>query len=126
LTSPTFDLSGASDASVSFALWFYVRDGREGDDKFVVEIGDGTNWHATPLLTIAADEDCPPEENCLGHHLVDNPAFAKVRWERQRCKIPLNALGANRKLRFTALKAAQSSGVIEAAIDEIRVWGVYD
>jgi hypothetical protein len=124
LTSPSFSLSGANAAAISYAVWFNVRDGKEADDKLVVEIGDGGNpgtW--TIIQTIAADEDCPTGENCTSQ-LTPPGAFAKVRWIRQRIRITSN-LTSGRYLRFSAVRSSEPDTVMEACIDEVNVWKTY-
>jgi hypothetical protein len=122
LTSPSFDLSGASAASISYALWFYVRNGKANDDKFVVEIGSGSTW--TPIQTISASTTCPTGENCVGAEGVDSPAFAKVRWIRQRIRITSN-LSSGQQLRFRAVRHTSSSGTMEACVDDVRITATY-
>jgi hypothetical protein len=117
-------LSGANAAAISYAVWFNVRDGKEADDKLVVEIGDGGNpgtW--TIIQTIAADEDCPTGENCTSQ-LTPPGAFAKVRWIRQRIRITSN-LTSGRYLRFSAVRSSEPDTVMEACIDEVNVWKTY-
>lgn len=112
-------------AVIDYAPWFYVRDGAADDDKFVVEIGDGSSsW--TTIQTIAADDVCPTGERCWNNPLVSNDAYAKVRWIRQRVRITSN-LTTGRYLRFHAIRGDSSPAecVMEACIDEVRVWATY-
>jgi len=117
LTSPQFDASGAA-ATLRFALWFYVRDGLdEGQgnlrDRFLVEVGDGTTWEEITELSVEATNDF--DQTQAG-------AEQKVRWLRMIAKIPESQLLPDRRLRFTARRRANSAAVMEACVDEVRVW----
>jgi hypothetical protein len=107
LTTTSFDLDASMDAAVvSYAAWVYIRNGTEDVDYLQVEIGDGSNWVEVDLVTPAG-----------------SPANALQRWIRRRVNVPSGQLNVGRKLRFSTIR---SSGFIEAAVDEVRVWGVYE
>jgi hypothetical protein len=108
LETASFDLSSATAAVLSYALWFFVRDGSANNNKFILEIGDGNNWET--IQTISTTEYEPGKWG------------QRVRWVRQRVLIPSNQLLSGRKLRFTALCPSGSPAEVEACVDEVKVW----
>jgi hypothetical protein len=113
LTTGTFDLSDLDandEVVISYALWFFVRNGRT-TDEFTVEIGDGTNW--VEIDSVAAT-------GAIGK------ATALQRWIRRRVTVDDSGQHATgRKLRFSAHHLF-GTGTVEAVVDEVRVWGVID
>ena len=112
LVTEAFDLSGLDQTDdtviVSYALWFYVRGGQTAD-KFTVEIGDGTTW-SSPIDTVAAD----------------GSGTTLQRWIRRRVRVDdVSQHTTGRKLRFSAHHPT-GAGIVEAVVDEVRVWGVKD
>jgi hypothetical protein len=108
-------LSNVQGATVSYALWFFVRKGH-ANDKFTVEIGnDSVGWATIQTINTAdLDSTLPGLEQ-------------RVRWIRQRVKVPNSTphFTSGQKLRFTATRHEDSGGTVEACVDEVRVWGVY-
>jgi hypothetical protein len=108
LTTAAFDLDPEMDAVVvSYAAWLYIRGGSENVDYLLVELGTGTNW-------IEIDRVTPTGTN----------TSALQRWIRRRViTTESTQFTTGRKLRFSTIR---SGGFIEAAVDEVRVWGVYE
>ncbi|MCG3129971.1 MAG: hypothetical protein FLDDKLPJ_00711 [Phycisphaerae bacterium] len=95
---------------VSYALWFYARQATEGDHKLRVRIYDSSSWTTIQDIDVSGDA---------------GEATTHVRWIRQCVKIPDNiTLGSGMKLRFRAIGGTTPK--IEACVDEVRVWGVYE
>jgi len=112
-TVPEFNLSGASKAVVSYALWFYVRLGNPDVDKFEVQLGSGETWRT--IDEIKAVGPPPP-----------HTATALQRWIRRRVKVSDLNPQVDRALRFKAIRAPSSlDAMVEACVDEVRVWRVY-
>jgi hypothetical protein len=107
LTTSAFNLGGANAAVVSYATWVYIRGGEQTDDRFIVEIGDGSNWVEIDRVTPSGSD-----------------TTALQRWLRRRVNVPSGHLDDGRKLRFTTVH--NGVGALEVAVDEVRVWGVHD
>jgi hypothetical protein len=92
LTTSPFDLTGVQGATVSYALWFFVRKGH-ANDRFAVDIGNDTvGWTTLQTINTAElDTTLPGLEQ-------------RVRWVRQRLKLPTPTphFTLGQKLRFTA------------------------
>ncbi len=110
LDTATFNLSGADVGVVGYALWFYARHATQNTHQFNVYIYDGSNWHLIQDIDVSGSS---------------GQATARVRWIRQRIKIPDNInLGSGMKLRFRAIGGTGGTLKVEACVDEVRVWGV--
>jgi hypothetical protein len=123
LTTSPFDLTdqrGTDYAVVGYALWFFARQATVGQDKFEVELlGSDNNWY--PIQTIDV-EPAPGED--------DDTKL--VRWVRQRLTVQHGTgqdqvpFGSQMKLRFRAAESITRPATVEAVVDEVRVWGVFD
>lgn len=120
LTTSTFDLSqtGVDYAVVSYALWFFSRQSEVTEEKFEVDLyGDDSTWYM--IQTIDVEESGGPDADTK-----------RVRWIRQRLTVPNGSgqgqvpFGSSMKLRFRAV--VDGAGGVEAVVDEVRVWGVYE
>jgi len=99
-TSPTFSLA-AGDATVSYYRWYYERD-LGGDDGFLAEISNnnGASWVTIESLSPGSGG-----------------------WELVQFQVSdLLAPTATMKLRFRAFDGTASGDIVEAAIDDIRVY----
>lgn len=103
LTSPSYDLSGVSDAILSYARWFTCDDAGTGDEDFMhVEISaDGQNW--TTLETVAS---------VAGWRLIEHRIADFI------------APGPDVRVRFSVQDQPNNS-VTEAAIDALRIVEVF-
>ncbi len=113
LDTATFDLTGADVGVVSYALWFYARNATHDTHKFNVFIYDNPDWVLIQEIDVTGGED---------------EAVARVRWIRQRVRIPGAVdLTSGMKLRFQAIGDTSPEGFqLEACVDEVRVWGVHE
>ncbi len=107
LVSPVIDLSGADSADLEFVRWFYNRDtGEDSGDFFVAEVSDdnGATWVNLETLDTNQSANTWTERSfSLGNgNYIDLTSTVRVR--------------------FGAADGSSTGNIIEAAIDNVKVW----
>jgi hypothetical protein len=105
LVSPIIDLSGADSAELEYVRWFYNRDtGEDSGDFFVVQVSDdnGINWIDVETLdTSQSANTWTPKTFTLESHIT---------------------LTSTVRVRFGAADGPSLGNIIEAALDNVKVW----
>ncbi|MCP4601395.1 MAG: hypothetical protein GY847_12870 [Proteobacteria bacterium] len=106
LVSPAIDLSTVSSAELTYMRWFYNRDpGEDSGDFFVAEVSsdNGDSW-----VTI---ETLDTNQNANSWTAKSFPLQDYI------------SLTSTVRVRFGAADGSSTGNIIEAAIDDIQVWG---
>ncbi|MFX0199236.1 MAG: hypothetical protein ACFFCW_24195 [Candidatus Hodarchaeota archaeon] len=105
LVSPIIDLSDADSAELEYVRWFYNRDmGEDSGDFFVAQVSDdnGTNWVALETLdTSQSANTWASKVYTLGSYIT---------------------LTNTVRVRFGAADGPSLGNIIEAALDNVKVW----
>ena len=106
MVSPTIDLSGASYADLEFVRWYYNRDiGEDSGDFFVAEASDdnGSTWVNLETLGTSQSANSWTVRTFYLESYINMTATVR--------------------LRFGASDGPSLGNIIEAAIDDVVVYG---
>jgi len=105
LVSPVIDLSGADSADLEYVRWFYNRDtGEDSGDFFVVQVSNdnGTNW--------------------VDLERLDTNQSANTWTEKTFTLESYISLTSTVLIRTGAADGPSGGNIIEAALDNVKVW----